>query len=455
MESIQLAKTDKYTDACSQSIDVDLSRSMMRARSHKYPDNNDYTDTTYYDDENGSFDLGYQRLKYLDVKMYSQFSYLKKLFIDHNRLAYLPEAKYLPNLEQLNCSYNDLTDIPFYPKLTFLNIAGNRIIDCSQYHNSTIQYFDCSYNSGFIINFYLSECRHLYINDSELKTINLDLFPKLHYFDCGNNKLTKIVGGSNLVELNIQSNNIQELAIFPNLKCLMADHNTIKILFSYPNLTSLNISYNQLVEIKEQPLLKQLTANNNQIQILGKMPELETCDLRHNCLTNFTVTPKMEHLFLQFNPTKDLLLDNLTLKNIKELQVNFETYKFIYKHYYHHFEGIHIQINEGKLNELLQKLDKIFNEQMARYIYKKFTDIKFGTRDDSLFKISLKLYWDYFSNTNVTTLDELVNTQEFKHLLKNISKFYYKTLVVTFYFNGYDLIYDERLKHNAKIPLEN
>lgn len=445
------------SDLNSQSIDINATKSMMRARSHKYPDTLDddnYIDTTYYDEKEGSFDLGYQRLKYLDPKLYPQFSFLKKLFIDHNNLTILPDPEFLPNLEQLTCSYNRLTDIPLYPKLTFLNISNNNILDCSQYHNSHIQYFDCSFNSDFIINFSLPECKHLYINDTGLKTINLDLMPNLRYLDCGNNNLSKINGGNNLFELNIQSNHLTEIPVFPNLKHLTADYNEIRILPTYPKLKVLNITNNPLVEIKDQPLLEQLTAHNNQLQILGKMPELEVIDLQRNHLTQFTVPPKTKYLYLQFNPTTELVLDQNVLKNIKELQVNFETYKYIYKHYYHSFDRIHIQINEGKLRELLLKLNKVFTEEMSKYIYREFTNIKFDSRDEKLFKITLKLYWDYFSHNKVNTVEELVKTKEFECLSNNIRKFYYKTLVVTLYFNGCDQIYDERWKDRSKVPLE-
>ncbi len=233
----------------------------------------------------------------------------------------------------------------------------------------------------------------------------------------------------------------------------MADFNEIKILDTYPKLKILNITNNPLVEIKDQPLLKQLTANNCKLQILGKMAGLEVVDIQHNYLLQYTVSPKIKYLYLQFNPINKLVLDNDALKNIKELQVNFETYKYIYQHYYNNFDRINVQINEGKLVSLLQKMDKIFTDDMSRYIYQKFTDIKFDSRDEKLFQITMKLYWDHFSN-NVNTMEELIKTREFKYLLENICKFYYKTLVVTFYFNGFDQIYDDRLKNKSKIALE-
>ncbi|AEX61666.1 putative leucine-rich repeat protein [Megavirus courdo7] len=71
----------------------------MHAKSHRYPDNDDIeTDTTYYDEKEKYFDLGYQRLKYIDINIYPEFTYLKKLFLNNNSLKNLPNPKYLPNL---------------------------------------------------------------------------------------------------------------------------------------------------------------------------------------------------------------------------------------------------------------------------------------------------------------------------------------------------------------------
>jgi Leucine-rich repeat (LRR) protein len=111
----------------------------MHARSYKYPDSEDnYVDTTYYDETFKYLDLGYQRLKQLDIKLYPEFSYLKKLFVYHNNLKLLPDPKHLPMIEELTCDSNYLTTIPFYPKLTFLNISNNKILSCAQYHNSNV-----------------------------------------------------------------------------------------------------------------------------------------------------------------------------------------------------------------------------------------------------------------------------------------------------------------------------
>jgi len=411
----------------------------MRARSHCYPDRIDkYIDTTYYDEEREYLDLGYQRLKHLNPKLHPQFSYLKRLFVDHNNLTELPPAKYLPNLEQLTCSWNRLTSIPFYPKLIFINIAGNEITSCKQYDGSGIKYFDCSYNPKFEINFHLPKCKHLYINDTNLRSINLDFFPKLEFLDASNNKLNNISGGSSIIELDIKYNYITELPYLPKLVILMADFNQIEIMPTYPSLISVSIAHNKLVQIKNQPSLRKIIANNNIIKSLGQMPKLNLIDLSHNNINHYHIPPKVEYVSLQFNPTTNITLDPLLLKHIKELQVNFETYKHIYATYYDNFEAVNVQTNEEKLEYLLKKLSSVFdNDNLSRYVFRKFNSIQFRNREVALFKIALFLYWKFFTSTQANNINELVKTKEFRYILKAITKFYYKTIVVTLYFNGY------------------
>lgn len=409
----------------------------MRARSHRYPDLDRYNDTTYYDEDNECFDLGFQLLRKINVHSYPEFTYLKKLFIDHNKLSFLPDAQYLPNLEHLTCSYNCLTQIPYYPKLTFLNIAGNQIHNCNQYHGSNIKYFDCSFNENFVMDFYLPHCKDLYINDTKLKSIDFNLLPVLQVLDCSNNELTEINNCQNLIEINAQSNRLVKLPPMDKLIRLMADYNKIVIMRTYPNLISVNITHNHLIRINDQPKLKKLIAYNNQINQMGYMPSIELMDLGHNNLDKIIIPNDAEYVSIQFNPINDLILNTSVLQSIKELQVNFETYEHIYQKYYSYFEAINVQTNEEQLEKLLKKLSNVFNDSIARYVFRKFNNIRFREREYHLFKITLKIYWLYFPITNVKTLDELVQSQNFQHLLLNMTHFYYKTVVITLYFNGY------------------
>src|SRR5271155_1769290 len=154
----------------------------MRGRSYHYPDPDpdNYTDTTYYDEEEEQLDVAYQRLKIFSLTSYPNISTIKKLFIDHNNLTELPDPEYLPDLTELTCSFNKFKTIPLYPKLTFLDCSNNDITDLSQYHGTKIKYFDCSNNNGLTLNFSLPHCKQLYINDCGLVSIDLTLMPLLN-----------------------------------------------------------------------------------------------------------------------------------------------------------------------------------------------------------------------------------------------------------------------------------
>lgn len=436
---------------------------MIRARSHMYPDKyNSYIDTTHYDDEQENLDVGYQRLKIFNVQLYPQLSKIKSLFIDHNNLKILPDPKYVPQLTELTCSVNQLTTVPFYPKLVFLNIAHNQIANLTNYVNSNLEYLDCSFNPNFKLEFFLPNCKKLYINDTGLDNINLKFIPKIKILDCSNNKLTEFIANSEmkLIELNISNNKILELPILINLNRLIADHNNINTIVTYPKLLSISISHNNLIRIQHQPMLQKIIASYNSIKEIEIISKLEFIDLSHNKLTNFKIRSgieskfelidlsynflttfiipnNVEYISLQFNPITKLQLDKKNLKNIRELQISFETYKYIYSNYYQDFEIVNLQISMDKLDLMFEKLNKVFDSSMIGYIKKYFNKIKFQEREYVLFKIALKLYWQYFSDTKAKTLEECVTTQEFKYLLKNITKLYHKAIVVTIFFDEY------------------
>lgn len=409
---------------------------MIRARSHKYPHCDDgFVDTTYYNEEDEYFDLGYQLQKKINTNLYPEFSYLKKLFIDHNKLTVLPDASLLPNLEYLNCSHNLLTKIPYYPKLTFINIANNNIKSCEKYYGSNIIHFDCGFNKDLKLNFVLPECQHLYANNMGLESINLDLFPKLNFLDCGENQLKEIIGGDELLEINIQNNKLTHLPKWTKLLRLMADRNKIEILETYPELRSVMISFNKLKVIHDQPKLKKIIANDNCVSVLGEMPKLNVIDLSYNQLTSFTTPIHAQYVSVQFNPLNNITINPKNFKYIRELQINFETYSQIYKDYCDKFKFINIQTNGEILKNMLMELasHRFFDEKIIEYIFAKLSRIQFQERNITFYHIACKIYLKYCRTQN----DNLVSMSEFKHLYNTIAKFYYKTIVATLYFDNY------------------
>lgn len=425
-------RSRKYTE----DTDIYTDSSVIRARSHKYPDDTDiYTDTTHFDKREKSLDIGFQRLKYVNLKSYPELSNIKSLYIDHNNLTNLPNAKDIPNLTTLDCSYNKLSNIPFYPNLTLLIIHNNTIKNINLYNNSKLKYIDCSFNLDIELNINLPNCTNLYITDCNLKILNLDLFPKIKILDCENNKLTKLGSSQTLIELGTQNNLLNSLSKYPNLIRLYADNNNINIIdYTFEKIVLLSVNHNCISQIKSQPILEKLYASHNKIIKLGSMPNIITIDIPHNNLTECILSNNIEHAHLYFNPIISLKLEFL---KIKELQISFNTYKNIYQSYKNEFKFTDIHICVEKLDKILSKMNNIFNQKLTILIKQKIIKIKFIERDTYLFQLTLLLYLKIFNTNGIETVDNLVKTKEFSRLFEIVKDIYYKTLIITYYFNGY------------------
>lgn len=421
---------------------------ILRARSSRFPrKDEDYINTTYYDDAERYLDIGYQKLRRL--KYYQEFNKLTKLFVDNNELVELPDAALVPCLEELTCSGNKLKDIPFYPYLNFLNVSSNQITKFDKYHNSRLTFFDCSYNSGFIFNFVLPACTQLYINNNDLSGIDLNLTPNLKVLDCSYNLLKTINGGSIslLIEIDAQHNQLIELPLWPNLIRLTANNNEIQLLQSYPNLIAANVANNKIIRIFDQPSLKKLIANNNNISKIGVMNNLELIDFSYNNLPSIHMPKNAEYVSLQFNPLKSVDLNNDVLKSIKELQVSYEAYQHIYPLYYDNFNAVNIRTSEEKLEDRLKRVSFAFDNNVITELYEHFKCIKFKERENGIYQTTVKIYKLFFAKNNVRTMEEIVADNDFRYLLSLFTKVYYKTLVVTLYFNEYllDIIQESEM----------
>jgi len=410
----------------------------MRARSHKYQNEDaEYVDTTHYDKNTHNLDIGYQRLKKINIKSHPELGNIRSLFIDHNNLTELPSPEHMPHLVELSCSNNKLTHIPLYPKLEFLNISHNRITTLDIYHGSKLDYIDCSFNMGFVFTPKLKRCTQLYINDTSLREINLSLLPMLELLDCSNNKLSTIGKHDALLELNIQYNSILDLPIYPKLRILMADNNLMTKLRSYPVLYSVTASYNNLSSVDSQPKLKKLIATHNTIEKINDLPLLKLMDLSHNKIKEISLSDKIQYASIHFNPIDHLKLGQNVMNTIRELQISFKVYLTIYDTYHKFFKSINIKVSLEKLNDKLQKLNDIFEEKLIEHIKKYFLKIKFQDRIGMFFRIALYLYRKHFADQKSDNIKDLIQSHEFIYLLENIANLYYSTIIVTIFFENY------------------
>lgn len=404
---------------------------MIRVRSHNYlVSNNKYIDTTYYDNDLQSFDLGYQLLKKINV--YPEFSYLKKLFIDHNELTYLPEPIFLPNIEYLNCSNNKLENIPYYDKLVFLDISFNKIKSCKKYNNSNLEYYDCGHNNNLKMDFNLQLCKQLYINDNMINELNLRYVPKLEILDCENNIISELIVMDHclLKELKICNNKIKKLPLINSLITLIADNNNIDILDTYPKIETLNIAYNKLKYIPDQPLMKRIYANNNEINDIGLFPKIEIMDLSNNLIEKIKISDFVKTISLQFNPIKILSLSEDNFINLKEIQTSYNSYKKLYEKYQDKIKYIDIHVNENMLTKTLDKIESmgLCNKEIVNFFKKQIPKIIFCDRDTYFYYISHLIYKKFQIKK--------INGSEEK-MSELISKIYYKNIVASVYFDDY------------------
>lgn len=389
----------------------------MRIRSHKFANTKDYIDTTYYNDDEKYLDIGYQMLLNFNIKLYPQINEICKLLIDHNIISLLPNTSILPHLVELSCSFNKLTEIPYYPKLTILNASNNLLKNLLFYENSNIQHVDVSFNKDFQLNIFLPKCEKLFMTDCQLERLELSYLPNLQFCDIENNKLTYLNSHKNLIELNIKNNLISSLLQYPSLKILFADYNKLHSLNSYENLKELTISYNKLTSIADQPKLVRLMIDHNELKTLGHFPRIKIGDLSYNSVTQFIIGENMTHCSLQFNLINNLSLPNLNSMKLKELQISFNIYEKIYPKIINYVKDIEFRNNNEKVEEYLieYRLEKWSND-----ICNKFKGINLINRKTKISKLAK--YIQKYTNFNLN------------NILIIVSEIYYKTLIINIYF---------------------
>lgn len=402
--------------------------SEMKVRSWHYPTAEKYEETIQYNEQEEYLDVAYQSLKKFNQSLHAELSIIKKLYIDHNHLTSLPSPSQVPCLEELNCSDNCLTSLPNYPHLTFLDASKNALKKIPHYQK--LEYMDVSYNKGIDINLVWSCCQHLYITHCELSSFDFKFFPVIKFVDLENNLLESINESHTVEELNIPANRLKKLPPYPFLRRLYAEYNKIDEIREYPELLELNIQHNLVTIIRDQNKLKDLNAEYNKISQVGKFPKLRNLNVSYNLLQHITLPPLVKSASLHFNPMKKLSLQP-PLIHLKELQLNFETYKSIYYKFHHLFQFTQIKVNPDKLKFYLNHLSNLLNRKVRDYILKNFQKVHLDKRNLIIYKIALYIYLDFFQYKKS---GEFLMSEEFRALLDSIKKLYLKTIIFTIHF---------------------
>lgn len=430
--------TSKSYTGESETIDfyVDKKKYNTRARSHRYMDedsDSEYTDSTYYDNDDRMLDIGYQHLRTVNLRQYQGYYNITKLYVDNNKLKSIPDSSYLPHLKKLNCSHNRLLFVPFYPGLRVLIANNNSILDLSSYNNSPIKFFDCSFNKGIDLNFNLPYCTNLFATNCSLTNINLNYYPSLLYLDCEHNKISTIQPSNILVELCINFNLIVDLPFYPNLTKLFASDNKLRRIITYPYVDVLNVKNNNIYVIDDQPSLKRLVANNNRIESIGHFPVVRHFDLAHNSIRSVVINRYVEEAFLYSNPLSELKIDQSSLK---ELHLGFDIYKHMMKERILEYVDIALTHNGLILKKIFEQLDdSVISDNMIEKMSKKMADIDFADRAYPLYTLA---YCVYKKIGGTASVDDINEDEMFLRTHKLVEKMYLQSLVVVCYYKNYD-----------------
>lgn len=162
-------------------------------------------------------------------KSFSLFNILKgvtELYCYDNDITELPAPKYLPVLTILDCSYNNIVEIPEYQNLIELNCSHNKI-----------------QKMGPLL--------------------------KIKTMECSNNSLVRLPEMHAIESIYCSRNKLIELADYPTLKECYCDHNEIKLIKNLNNLEKIDCGSNSLKHFNILPKLKILNMADNKIKSLN------------------------------------------------------------------------------------------------------------------------------------------------------------------------------------------
>jgi hypothetical protein len=154
----------------------------------------------------------YPKLKKLrceknDIKSLPSFPLLKKLYCGVNKLEYLPDY---PNLTTLYCERNKITRLGKYPLLIYLWCDLNKLENLNDDYQ-LINTISCSYNNLTEIPYYPDL---MFINCSNNKIIKIEEYPFLNHLYCYKNRLTQLSNYPFMKELDCSDNLITTI---PNI----------------------------------------------------------------------------------------------------------------------------------------------------------------------------------------------------------------------------------------------
>ena len=161
-------------------------------------------------------------------------------------LTSLEGLEVFPNLQELDCSRNDLTalDVSQNPRLVQLSCMYNRLTELDLSANLALEYLNCNFNRISTLDLTgHGSLRSLYCEMNQMEELTLTGCAALKTIYCRNNQLEELLltDNTSLEFIETFDNRLTsiDVSMLPNLRFLHIDHN---------RLTTLDMSHNTRLE---------------------------------------------------------------------------------------------------------------------------------------------------------------------------------------------------------------
>lgn len=396
---------------------------------------NTQTEDTEYNQENKYLDLGYQKLKEINMNKIDSYM-IRVLIVNCNELKELPAPEKLPHIRVLDCSHNQIEVIPFYPTVREINCCHNKIKNLSAYHGSKLKILDASHNSLNNLDISLPEVFHLFVHNCGLTSIKAENFPNLIVLDCAENNFssTGLDTFPLIEEINAYSCHLSKFAYQPVIKRLNLSNNNLKEFRQYPNLEILEIQENSLTQFPTQPSLEKLIAIKNKLNSIENQPKIISVDLSFNKLDKIPSFHSAQFISLYENPINDLYPNHFNLQKIQELQVGFQTYEKIYQRFDKYIRTVIINSDPFRLEAKLVRMKDFFNDEIREIIFDTFVASDFKNHFEMLRRLSFQVFFMKYPDYKTMPKNQIMDNEIFRTLFYQLRKLYYKSLLITMYF---------------------
>ena len=204
---------------------------------------------------------------------------VKKIDVKNKRISSLEGIQYFSNLENLNCSWNELTSLDVskntaltelvcdYNQLTALDVSKNTALTHLECNNNQLTSLDVSKNTALT---------YLYCYNNQLTSLDVSKNTALTKLLCRDNQLTSLDISKNtaLTDLDCYSNRLTSLDVSKNtaLTYLVCNVNELTSLDVSKNtaLTELSCDSNQLttLDVSKNTVLTELSCDKNELTSL-------------------------------------------------------------------------------------------------------------------------------------------------------------------------------------------